>query len=289
MTNAIYFKWLQRKNRFRNPESIIKKTENFQIQEFEKKEIQCYLDVLEKNQISYTYPLHENYPEIFYMMKEPPLFLEYIGAPIWKQTEMFSVVGSRKCHPLTQRWIQTELFQFLTESKMTLVSGGARGVDQSGHLCAVKAQVPTIVVLPSGLNQIYPDDLTDLKNEILYYNGCFISEFEINQKVQKSFFYLRNRLIAALGSFCFVLQAGQKSGTMLTVHHALEFGRQVLTIPAHPMLSDFSGNIILAQDGAGLIYQASDLHSFWQAESWSGPARKKISTTDGVKPAGLAL
>lgn len=271
MSDAIYFKWLQRKNRFRNPDSVICRPKDAFISMFEKLEVQKYLDQLSVNSISYTYPSHINYPKAFLLMKEPPLFIEYIGEPIWTTAEMFSVVGSRRCHSLTQTWINTELYDFLSESKMTVVSGGAKGVDQLAHLTAIKAQLPTIVVLPTGLKQIYPKDLLELKNEIIFNKGCFISEFEMNQKVQKGFFYLRNRLIAALGKFCLIAQAGQKSGTMLTVHHALEFGRPILTIPAHPTMLDFTGNIKLIQEGACLIHDARDLRTFWDSESWASP------------------
>ncbi len=289
MTNAIYFKWLQRKNKFRNPDSVIKKPEFFNIPQSEIIEIQKYLNILHIKHISYTYPSHINYPQAFYQMKEPPLFLEYIGEPIWNQGPMISVVGSRKCHILTRNWIQTELYQYLCESKMTVVSGGAHGVDQAAHLIAIKAQVPTIVVLPTGLNNLYPKDLSDLKNEILYNRGCFISEFEMDQHVHRNFFYLRNRLIAALGSFCLIAQAGEKSGTMLTVHHALEFGRAVLTIPSHPSMIDFSGNKKLIREGAYMVFETTDLHVFWQAEQWSGPGFKNRSTTDRALSGQLAL
>jgi DNA processing protein len=282
MTNAIYFKWLQRKNKFRNPDSILKKPNTVSIPQIEIDEIQKYLVNLKRKNISYTYPSDINYPTAFYSMKDPPLFLEYIGTPVWNQNPIVSVIGSRKSHPLTQKWIQSELFQFLIESKMTVVSGGARGADQAAHLISIKANVPTIVVLPTGLENMYPRDLMDLRNEILYNKGCFVSEFESDQHVQKSFFYLRNRLIAAFGNFCVIVQAGEKSGTMLTVHHALEFGRPVVTIPSHPMLVDFAGNIKLIQEGAFPICNSSDLLLFWQSESWSGPVFKVTPTTYGV-------
>lgn len=292
MKTAIYFKWLQRKNRFRNPECISKVSDSFnfsKISNFEFIEIQKYLDDLHKNEISYTYPSHVNYPQAFYLMKEPPLFIEYIGCPVWNQSQMFSVVGSRKCHVLTQQWIQSELTDFILKSKMTVVSGGAVGVDQAVHVAALKAGQPTIVVVPSGLMQMYPKNLNDLKEEILFQKGAYISEFEMNQKVQKSYFYLRNRLIAALGNFCLVAQATTKSGTLLTVHHALEFGKPIVTIPAHPQMIDFSGNQKLAQDGAALVYNSDDLHVFWQAESWSGPVCQTRASTCRVQSSWLAL
>ncbi len=281
MTTAIYFKWLQRKTKFRNPDSVLKKPNFFSISRIEEFEIQKYLDLLDEKKISYTYPSHTHYPHAFYRMKEPPLFFEYIGQPIWNQNSMCAVVGSRKCNTLTQQWIHTELFQFISETKMTVVSGGAKGVDQCAHMIAIKAHAPTIVVLPAGLNQLYPKDLSELKSEILHQRGCFISEFEFNQPVHKNFFYLRNRLIAALGHFCLIAQAGEKSGTMLTVHHALEFGRPILTVPAHPMMIDFSGNQKLMKDGAYIVSNSTDLHVFWQAESWSGPVGENVSSTGG--------
>lgn len=289
MENAISFKWLQRKFKFRNPDSIIKLPVGLSISLAEKKDIEKYLDRLGQQGISFIYPTHPDYPLAFYQMKEPPLFLEYVGTPVWKYNSLFSVVGSRKIHPLTQRWIQSELVQFVELSQLSVVSGGAFGVDQAAHVAALKAKRPTVVVLPSGLEQIYPMNLVELKDEILFQNGCFLSEFESEQKVQKHYFFLRNRLIAALGAFTLIAQATDKSGTLLTVHHALEFGRPVLVISGHPMMSEFSGNKKLIKEGACLIHDSADLLDFWRAESWSGLALETRYSTDGAVIGELAL
>ncbi len=282
MEKAIRFKWLQRKFKFRNSDFILQYPVDSEISNFEKKDIRQYLEQLSAKGISYTYPTHEDYPSAFYQMKEPPLFLEYIGKPVWKQNRLISVVGSRKIHPLSQRWMASELTQFADLAKVTLVSGGANGVDQAAHLAALKAQQSTIVILPSGLGELYPHNLTELKEEVLFYDGCFLSEFEQHQKVQKNYFYLRNRLIAALGFFTLIVQATQKSGTLLTVHHALEFGRPVVVVPGHPMLVEFSGNMKLIKDGANLAHDFSDLLDFWHAESWSGLVTKSVYSTGGA-------
>lgn len=282
MEKAIRFKWLQRKFKFRNSDFIHQYPVDSEMSDLDKKDIRQYLEQLNVSGISYTYPTHADYPAVFYQMKEPPLFLEYIGTPVWKQNRLCSVVGSRKIHPLSQRWMASELTQFVERAKVTVVSGGANGVDQAAHLAALKAQQSTIVVLPSGLGQLYPQNLTELKEEVLFYNGCFLSEFEQHQKVQKNYFYLRNRLIAALGCFTLIVQATQKSGTLLTVHHALEFGRPVVVVPGHPMLVEFSGNMKLIKDGASLAHDFSDLLDFWHAESWSGLVMKSVYSTDGA-------
>lgn len=269
MDNAIYFKWLHRKNRFRNPESVLKKPEDFHLSPPLKKGIESYLSLLADKNISYTYPGHVNYPDCFYKMKEPPLFLEYVGEPIWKDQQMLAVVGSRSCHPLTRSWIQTELFDFVQQTSIPIVSGGAKGVDLYAHIACLKASVPTVVVIPSGVENIYQKDLLEIRNDILAVGGAIISEFEFDQRVEKKFFYFRNRLIAALSPICLIAQAQEKSGTMLTVHHALENGRVVTTLPAHPCQIDFKGNINLIKDGCFVISSSQDLQQLWSAECWS--------------------
>ena len=283
MKNAIIFKWLQRKFKFRNPESIIIPPEGIEISTREQKEIVNYLEDLTANGIFWTYPSHTDYPLAFYKMKEPPMFIEYIGKPVWKEHSLFSVVGSRKIHRLTQQWISSELTSFVEQSRVSIVSGGAIGVDQASHVAALKAKRPTVVVLPSGLNQIYPSSLGQLKDEIIFQGGCILSEFEFNQKVRKNYFFLRNRLIAAFGEITLITQATERSGTMLTVHHALEFGRPVIVVSGHSMIPEFSGNKKLIKEGAVFIQDKDDLLEFWHAESWSGLVYKTADSTGGAQ------
>lgn len=268
MKNAIAFKVLQRRNKFRNPNHVLSVPDHFQISNEEEVAACQYLKRLESKKIRFTFPQDAYYPKKFYFMKEPPLFLEFIGEPVWMKSDLLSVVGSRDCHELTRTWILDEVGAFLKTQSVGLASGGAVGVDQYGHLAAVRSAQPTVVVLPSGLDHIYPRNLIELKAEILKHGGCFLTEFELDQKIHKHFFYFRNRLISALGKMCLVAQSTEKSGTMLTVHHALENGRPVLTIPSHPGLVAFSGNLKLMRDGAYLVSDSAELLDFWRAESW---------------------
>ena len=270
MNKAILFKALQRRNKYRNPDHTLELTES---SVFSKSEIQAasqYIDKLNAAGVHYTYPGDENYPMSFYKMIEPPLFLEYMGHACWSRMDLIAVVGSRDCHDLTTQWINTQLIPFLKLEEIGLVSGGAVGVDLKSHVAALRSGRPTIVVLPCGLSQIYPKDVQYLVAEIINAGGAVISEFEQQQKIHKSFFYFRNRLIASLGRICLVVQAGIKSGTMLTVHHALQNGRPVVAIPAHPGLNEFKGNVKLINDGAVSITDCVSLYDFWRGESWSG-------------------
>lgn len=270
MNKAILFKALQRRNKYRNPDHRLEITDSTLFSKAELLAATHYVDKLKANGIRYTYPGDENYPMSFYKMIEPPLFFEFIGHPCWKKVDLIAVVGSRDCHDLTSQWINTQLIPFLKLDEIGLVSGGAIGVDLKAHVAALRSGRPTIVVLPCGLNEIYPKDVQYLVAEIVNAGGAVISEFEQHQKIHKSFFYFRNRLIASLGRVCLVVQAGIKSGTMLTVHHALQNGRQVITIPAHPGLIEFKGNIKLINDGAISITDCVSLYDFWRGESWSG-------------------
>ena len=270
MNKAILFKALQRKNRYRNPDHTLELVESSRFSKSELDAASQYIEKLQATGTRYTYPGDENYPMSFYRMIEPPLFFEYVGHPCWNRTDLISVVGSRDCHALTTQWINTQLIPFLKIEEIGLVSGGAIGVDLKSHVAALRSGRPTIVVLPCGLNEIYPKDVQYLVAEIVNGGGAVVSEFEQQQKIHKSFFYFRNRLIAAFGRVCLVVQAGIKSGTMLTVHHALQNGRPVVAVPAHPGLTEFQGNIKLINDGAASITDSVSLYDFWRSELGSG-------------------
>jgi DNA processing protein len=269
MNNAILFKIMQRKFKFRNPNHLLGLATNIVYTEDEYESAKNYVLSLKDYNINYSYPGHINYPLQFLKMKEPPLFFEYCGEPVWQQGAFLAVVGSREMHQSTESWLKQHLPDFLMHKVAGVVSGGARGVDQLAHTIAIKNQIPTIFVLPSGLLKLYPKSLEEIREHCMGLNVCFVSEFELQQRINKSHFYFRNRLIAALGEVTLVAQASLKSGSLLTVHHCLEMGKPVLTVPAHPEMLGFDGNLKLMFDGAYSVRNSSDLLDFWMAESCS--------------------
>lgn len=267
MNQAIHFKILQRQLNFRNPDSLLQIPEPFQFSRQEYLAAIDYLEVLKKHQISFTYPGAISYPQQFFRMKEPPLFLEYKGEPFWLKFQCIAVVGARKMHALTESWLNEHFAKYIEQEKICVVSGGAFGVDQMAHFVSIKQSVPTIVVVPSGLIKMYPPTLKDRLDRLGGHLVCYVSEFEVGQEISRHNFFARNRLIAAFGEMVLVAQADLKSGSLLTVLHALDFGRAVLTLPAHPQMLGFSGNIKLLQEGAFLISTSLDLHGIWRAEN----------------------
>ncbi len=269
MNQAVQFKILQRLLKFRNPNHWLRLPEHFSYNQQEYVSALDYIESLRKHDIQFTFPGDINYPRQFYKMKEPPLFFEFIGKPFWKSYDCLAVVGARKIHKLTESWMQHHLSEFIENQRVCIISGGAYGVDQLAHMIALKKSAPTVVVVPSGLVDIYPTTLKEKMNFLDSSLVCYVSEFEIDQKLNKSHFYYRNRLISALGDMVLVTQADIKSGSLLTVHHALENGKPVLTLPSHPELIGFGGNIKLLQEGAAVISSSLDLLQLWKAEKRS--------------------
>lgn len=206
------------------------------------------------------------YPSEFYLMEQAPLILTYIGSASWLGQRCISVVGSREPSEETLEWMEFEFLPYAKKCFPCVVSGGARGVDQLSHQIAIRLQLPTIAILPSGLLDIYPQNLNRMINNILEFGGCLMSEFDLSTAMKKYYFNHRNRLIAALGKMTIIAESKRKSGTMLTARHAVQYGRPLFVVPGHPQNRNFSGSLDLLSEGAALIRDAQDLEMFFNCE-----------------------
>lgn len=216
--------------------------------------------------IRFTYPGCWDYPEIFLDRLEfPPLFISYLGEPGWNNNSHLAVVGSRKMSPLTKEWLEIELKGFLGQHPVTVISGGARGVDQTAHLCALRAKCPTYIFLPSGLNKLYPRDLLEWRDDVIKGGGAFISEYWPDEEIKKHYFVERNRLIAAMSTYLLIAQGELRSGTMLTAQWGLEMGLRLGVVPGHARDPMFSANHSLLRMGISAIVDQNDLSTnfYW--------------------------
>ncbi|UXR63149.1 DNA-protecting protein DprA [Bdellovibrio bacteriovorus] len=209
------------------------------------------------------------YPAMCYRMTDPPLTLSYIGAPAWLNDRTLSVVGSREPAADSLLWMEKELAAFCEQVKPCIVSGGARGVDQKAHSVALRKGCSTVVVLPSGLGEIYPASLREWMPLVMEQGGCFLSEYDYQQKMHKHLFHHRNRLIAALGQASLLVEARRRSGTLITASQAVQLGRPVWVVPGHPLDMHFLGGLDLLLDGAQLVRDAQDLFMFFHEENVS--------------------
>ena len=213
-----------------------------------------------QNGFRLTWPGKEDYPTAFFKLDCPPVSLTYMGnLPSGEKYFPLTVVGSRKGHETALNWMDFYLPKIIQTGKVCLVSGGARGVDQKAHSIAIRLGLPTVCFLPSGLSCFYPADLNSFKREVLNGGGAFISCFPLSIPMRKSFFHIRNRLMACYSKLVFVAQAQLRSGTMLTAQKALDCGVPVATLPGPPLSSAWTGNLQLIYDGAFLLRDGVDL------------------------------
>ena len=216
--------------------------------------------------VNITRPGMPDYPQRLLQMENPPQFLTYAGEPVWMKSPLFAVVGSRRPAPESLSWIEEELPQVFARGLACSLSGGAFGVDQAVHRASIRTATPTVVVLPSGLNQIYPSALQGLVPSVLHCGGCLLSEYPLDQKMRKQHFARRNQIIAALALAVLVVDAKIQSGTMITARHAVDLGRPVFVMPTHPTDFRGRGGLRLLCEGASPVTNAEEVCTYIASE-----------------------
>lgn len=217
------------------------------------------------------------YPALLKEIYSPPPIIFYKGN--WpnkqiKNQKFLSVVGTRKCS-LYAKKIITEFLPNLVINNVIIISGLALGVDALAHDCALKNNGETWAVLGSGLNKnvFYPPENFYLAKEIVKNNGLLLSELPPNYSANKFTFPRRNRIISGLSQAVLIIQAGIKSGSLITANYALQQNRDVLTVPANIFWEDFWGNNNLIRAGAMPILNQLDLLNYFEIENNLNKAR----------------
>ncbi len=227
---------------------------------------------LEQTDVHHVYPGHCLYPESLFQLDRPPLFFLLKGdLRVW-EGRFLSVVGARRYTSDSAVWMRRELKPFVEREKICTVSGGAIGVDQEAHSLGAFYGAGTVAVLPSGLEQIYPKSLSLPESGALLF-----SEWLPWETVRPYYFKFRNRIISALSPGLLIIEAGEKSGTMLTADWAGDLGREIGVVPGSPLLPSYRGSLRLLQEGAAVITDLKDLHLWWQ-----GLTRSSSSSAAGA-------
>ena len=216
--------------------------------------------------MKFTFPGAEDYPAIYNSIPYAPVFLSYIGHPVWKERSGLAVVGSRNPTRVTADWCEKALSELAAQTEIYLVSGGAFGVDQIVHRLALRAKAPTVAVLPSGLAKIYPTEFATWTQMIVEFGGALLSEFPPEVVMEKRQFDRRNRLISGLCVATLIVQARRRSGTLLTARHCMDQGRSLFVVPSHPLDAAYRGGLDLLSEGAQMVVDGSDLSAYLSAE-----------------------
>ncbi len=176
-------------------------------------------------------PGDKSFPDRLTAMNEPPLGIYIKGEMPESPYPMVSIVGSRRISDYGAS-VTHKLAKELAEAGIVVVSGMAMGVDAVAHQAAIEGGGKTVAVLGTGVDMCYPAVNTNLYNEISI-NGCIVSEFPLGTKAYKGNFPYRNRIIAALSRATVVVEAAEKSGSLITANKAIENSRIVMAVPGN--------------------------------------------------------
>lgn len=200
----------------------------------------------------------ELYPAALRNIAEPPYLLFYQGNLCAAERKCITVVGSRSA-TVAGIAATKALCRDLSEQGVCIVSGLAVGIDAAAHEGCLNGGSPTIGVVASGLNVPYPAENVALKARILAEGGLLLSEYPPDMQTSKYVFAVRNRILAGLGSAVVMMEARIRSGSMLTVHHALNQGKDVFAYPGIPDTPMSEGAHQLLREGAVYFTSAQDI------------------------------
>src|SRR4051812_21497737 len=197
------------------------------------------------------------YPAALAAIIDPPFVLWTRGVLAALDRPAVAIVGSRAGSPYALA-VAEQLAADLAARGVVIVSGLARGVDSAAHRGALAGGGPTIAVLGSGADVIYPPEHHALASQIIE-TGLVMSEFVPGTPPLPRFFPLRNRIISGLSRAVVVIEAGDKSGSLITARSALEQGRDVLAVPGNVLSGRNRGAHSLLRDGAKIVESADDI------------------------------
>ncbi len=215
------------------------------------------LNLANKNEVDFLSFWQPEYPDPLKSIFDPPVLLHVKGSILPEDVISLAVVGTRNPSSYGAQ-VTEQLTRELVRAGFVIVSGLARGVDTIAHRAALRAGGRTVAVLGSGLDFIYPAENKRLASEIEA-NGAVVTEFSFGTKPDASNFPKRNRIISGLTLGTLVVEAGQKSGALITAAFALEQGREVFAIPGPITSVRSQGTNRLIQDGARLVQTADDI------------------------------
>ena len=199
----------------------------------------------------------KNFPINLRNLPTPPPLLYYKGNLLPEDETAISIVGSRR-YTEYGKLCTKKFASELASCKITIISGMAYGIDTFAHSYALDNGGRTIAVLGTSVDTIYPKENTNLYHKIIE-NGAVISEFPIPTPPISKNFPIRNRLVAGLSLGTLVVEANEKSGTMITARLAAEAGRNVYVIPGEIFNYNSKGTNKLIQDGAKLVTDSKDI------------------------------
>jgi DNA processing protein len=199
----------------------------------------------------------EEYPDLLRQIYDPPIVLYVKGTLTSRDKNSVAIVGSRMTTSYGVN-VARRLGYQLAYMGVTVVSGGARGIDTAAHQGALSAKGRTVAVLGTGINIVFPAENAQLFEKIIS-NGALITQFPFNRPADKQSFPIRNRIVAGMTLGTVVVEANLTSGALITANFAVENGRQVFAVPGPVDSPRSKGCHDLIKKGAKLCEGAEDI------------------------------
>jgi len=224
----------------------------------------------------------EEYPALLREIYDPPIVLYVKGRLLPKDRNSVAMVGSRMTTPYGLEVARKLAYQ-LAYLGVTVVSGGARGIDTAAHQGALTAKGRTLAILGTGINLVFPNENAQLYERIIE-NGALVTQFPFNRPGDKQSFPIRNRIVAGMTLGTVVVEANLTSGSLITANFAADYGRQVFAVPGRIDSPRSKGCHDLIKKGAKLCEGAEDILSEFE---YLFPATNRPASTaeTGVLPA----
>lgn len=229
--------------------------------------IKAYLKNMEAYGVGYVAVDDRDYPEELYGLFEPVYVLYYRGCFL-KHRLSIGMVGARRCTAYGRK-VAEKFGEDLAGHGVNVISGMARGIDSHSHVGALKAGGFTTAVLGCGINVCYPKENQTLMRRIVQ-DGCVVSEYGLDVEPLPGLFPMRNRIISALSDGILVVEAKEKSGSLITVDYALDYGKDVFAVPGDVLGRASSGSNNIIRMGAKPVFTASDILEEYSFNSNNG-------------------
>ncbi len=227
-----------------------------------------HIKYMKENNIDIIHICEKNYPQLLRQIYDAPVSLYIRGKKEILNGKNIGIVGCRECTDYGKKAAKYFAYN-LSKKGMNIISGLAKGVDSYAHWGSIGINIElekvkncgekqtdcgkTIAVLGNGLDMIYPKENIELANEIIRSGGAIVSEYPCGTKPDKMNFPARNRIISGISKGIIVIEAKDKSGTLITVDFALEQGRDVFVVPGNINSVNSVGTNDLIKQGAKMI------------------------------------
>ncbi len=219
--------------------------------------IDAEMEKLERHRVNVLVCDDPNYPSRLREIHDYPPVLYVRGSLPAEDEHCLAIVGTRR-PTVYGRQVTEEIVADLARSGITIISGLARGIDSVAHRAALDAGGRTVAVFGSGLDIVYPGENAKLAQAIMEH-GALVSEYPLGVKPKPENFPLRNRIMSGLSLGVLVVEAGERSGALITAEQALEQNREVFAIPGSILSPASQGTNRLIQEGAKLVRNYADI------------------------------